>query len=495
MTLEKLALAAIAVTIPFGSTARAQDSEADAPGPILIVLNKSEAEAALVDPATYEVIDRLPTGDGPHEVAISPDGRFAYVADYGQDAPGNTITVLDLVDREVETTWDLLDYTRPHGIVTSADGGVVWVTVEGARAVLEIDAATGEIREVWRTDQDVSHMVASTPDESKLYVANIGSGSVSVIDRAVGSVTTIPTGEGAEGIGITPDGREAWVSNRGEGSISVIEVETDEVVATFPSGGEVPIRIEITPDGSEAWVSNAGTDAVTVFDVEDRTLQATLEVGAVPVGILISPDGTRAFVANTRADRVTVFDVASREKVGTFTTGIEPDGMAWRETPRSARRSAPPPAAEPADVESIDAIVTALYDVISGPAGERDWTRFRTLFAPGALLVPAAPGPEGSSPLRTLTVEGYVERTDEHFSRNAFYETEIARETSRFGNVASLMSAYESRRDPAEEPFSSGINAITLVSDGERWYVVSVAWDVDRAGNEIPFDFGSRSIE
>lgn len=326
MAHEVLALAALAAATLMGSAANAQE-------PLLVVLNKADDEAALVEPSTWEVVDRLSTGVGPHEVAISPDGRFAYVADYGRDTPGNTLTVLDLVEREVEATWDLLNYTRPHGIATSADGTAVWVTTEGARAVLELDAATGEIRQVWRTDQNVSHMVAPTPDEAKLYVANIGSGSVTVIDRADGSVTTIPTGAGAEGVDVTPDGREAWVTNRGEGTISVIDVDTDEILDTFSSGGGVPIRVRFTPDGREAWVSNAGSDSVTIFRVADRTLQATLEVGAVPVGILIVPDGTRALVANTRADRVTVFDVGTRERIETFTTGTEPDGMAWRAAP------------------------------------------------------------------------------------------------------------------------------------------------------------------
>lgn len=318
-----LVLAAMAASSLTGPPVAAQE-------PLLVVLNKADDEAALVDPATYEVVDRLPTGVGPHEVAISPDGRLAYVSDYGRDTPGNTITVLDLADRQVTATYGLVNYTRPHGIAASADGSVLWVTAEGARAVLELDAATGRIRQVWRTGQNVSHMVAATPDESKLYVANIGSGSVSVIDRGNGSVTTVPTGAGAEGIAVSPDGREAWVSNRGEGTVSVIDVGTDQVVATIPSGGEVPIRIAFTPDGAEAWVSNAGSDAVTVFRTAGRALDATLEVGAVPVGIVISPDGSRAFVANTRADRVTVFDVDSRQRIDAFSTGTEPDGMAWR---------------------------------------------------------------------------------------------------------------------------------------------------------------------
>jgi len=146
------------------------------------------------------------------------------------------------------------------------------------------------------------------------------------------------------------------------------------------------------------------------------------------------------------------------------------------------------PPADPADVESIDAILTALYDVISGPAGERDWDRFRSLLVPGALLVPAAPGRDGSARLRALTAEDYITWGSPFFRDNPFYEVEIGRRLDQYGNVASAMSAYASRRDPAEEPFQRGINAITLVSDGTRWYVVSIAWDVDREGNPLPED-------
>lgn len=145
------------------------------------------------------------------------------------------------------------------------------------------------------------------------------------------------------------------------------------------------------------------------------------------------------------------------------------------------------PAADPADVESIDAIVTAAYDVISGPAGPRDWDRLRSLFAPGATLVPTAPGPQGKTSPRVLTVEDFIRVAGASFSQNPFYEVETGRTSERFGNVASVMSGYASRRDPAdEEPFQRGVNAFTLLHDGERWYVLSIAWDIDRPGNPIP---------
>ncbi len=308
----------------------------------LVVLNKSDHEAALVDPATLEVLAKLPTGKGPHEAATSPDGRYAYVSNYGSFAvfregdrprmqPGSSITVLDLKARMVKATFDLGEYRQPHGIWVSRDGSRLWVTCEGNQAVLELEASSGKVLKAWKTNQQVSHMVVPTPDEQKLYVANIGSGSVSIINRSDDSLKSIPTGAGAEGIDVRPDGSEVWVTNRGANTVSVIRVADDSIVATFESGGQFPIRIKFTPDGKQAWVSNARSNTVAVFEVASRKLLDTIQVGAVPVGILMTPDGRRAFVANTNANQVTVIDVLQRRVLRSFTTGNEPDGMAWAE--------------------------------------------------------------------------------------------------------------------------------------------------------------------
>jgi YVTN family beta-propeller protein len=313
-------------------------------GGMLIVLNKSDHEAALVNPDTRTVMARLPTGKGPHEAAVSPDGRYAYVSNYGafgifregerpRMEPGSTITVLDLHARSVKATFDLGEYKQPHGLAVSENGKRLWVTVEGAQAVLELDARSGEVLRVWKTEAQVSHMVVVTPNQRKLYVANIGSGSVTVIDRSnpfpSRAVKSVATGAGAEGIDVSRDGKQVWVTNRGANTISVIDTATDAVLATFESGGAMPIRVKFTPDGRQAWVSNARSNAVTVFDAATRQLIGKIEVGAVPVGIQMTPDGKQAFVANTNDNKVTVIDMATRQVLGSFMTGTEPDGMAW----------------------------------------------------------------------------------------------------------------------------------------------------------------------
>ncbi len=168
-------------------------------------------------------------------------------------------------------------------------------------------------------------------------------------------------------------------------------------------------------------------------------------------------------------------------------TAAQQDQAAPSEKPAVAE-PAPIPAADPADVESIDAIVAALYDVISGPAGaERDWDRFRSLFAPGAVLSAMTPRADGSLPVRTFTPEQYVQLGGAFFKENPFYERETGRRLERFGNVANAMSAYASRHAPDDpEPFTRGINSITLLHDGTRWYVLSIAWDEAREENPLP---------
>ena len=164
-----------------------------------------------------------------------------------------------------------------------------------------------------------------------------------------------------------------------------------------------------------------------------------------------------------------------------FLVALPGAGLAQQEAAPAAA-----PAADPADVESIDAILAALYDVISGPAGERDWDRFRSLFAPNATLAPMAPRPDGSLRVQVITPEQYVQWGGAYFLENAFYEVEAGRELERFGNVANAMSFYESRRSPEEEPFTRGVNTITLLHDGTRWYVLSIAWDEVREGLAAP---------
>lgn len=163
--------------------------------------------------------------------------------------------------------------------------------------------------------------------------------------------------------------------------------------------------------------------------------------------------------------------------------------------PATLRAQAAPevPATAPADVASVDAIIAALYDVISGPAGEaRDWDRMRSLFFPAARLTATGVSPQtGEVRHMSVDLEGYIARSGPVLERDGFFEREIGRTEQRFGNVVHAFSAYDSKRTESDAaPFSRGINSIQLLHDGTRWWVVSVLWDTERPGNEIPAELG-----
>ncbi|HBD97303.1 MAG TPA: hypothetical protein DC060_03795 [Gemmatimonadetes bacterium] len=144
-------------------------------------------------------------------------------------------------------------------------------------------------------------------------------------------------------------------------------------------------------------------------------------------------------------------------------------------------------AADPADVESIDAIVAAVYDVISGDAGEaRDWDRWRSLFAEGATLSAVVASNDGYRRV-IMTPDSYVERSGASLEENGFVEAEINRVTEGYSMIAHAFSTYESYRSRADdEPFTRGINSFQLMKDGSRWWVVSIYWQGEGAANPIP---------
>ncbi len=174
------------------------------------------------------------------------------------------------------------------------------------------------------------------------------------------------------------------------------------------------------------------------------------------------------------------------------TLGALAGSLAALAAPGRAQTAAPSdtttPAAKPEDVASMDAIMHAIYASISGPAGPRDWPRFYSLFAPGARLIPTAHPKDGSAPhVNAMTPQQYVARVSPAFDKMPFYETEIGRTAETFGSVTQVFSAYASRHAPGDAtPFARGINSFQLFNDGTRWYVVTIYWEAERPGLEIP---------
>lgn len=145
------------------------------------------------------------------------------------------------------------------------------------------------------------------------------------------------------------------------------------------------------------------------------------------------------------------------------------------------------PPAVAGDVRSMDAIIHAAYDVISGPAGPRDWNRFNSLFAPGARLIRTQRDSGGATHLQPMSAHEFADRAGQYFMRSPFYEREIGREVNTFGAVTQAFSAYASRHAPGDaKPFAGGINSFQLFNDGTRWYIVTIYWDDEHPGTTIP---------
>jgi hypothetical protein len=158
-------------------------------------------------------------------------------------------------------------------------------------------------------------------------------------------------------------------------------------------------------------------------------------------------------------------------------------------TPTPAATPAAVPEANPADVASMDAIIKSVYDVISGDAGvKRNWDRFRTLFYPGARMIPTGKNPNtGKASGRDDAPEDYIKSSGPYLEEKGFHEREIGRRVEQFGNIAHVFSTYESKNKLSDaKPFMRGINSIQLLNDGKRWWVLTIAWSQETAESPIP---------
>lgn len=301
--------------------------------PSLLVLNKEDATLSIIDPASGKTLANVPTGEGPHEIAVSADGRFAYVGNYGARTPGNTISIVDLGKRGA-SVFDISPLQRPHGIHVGADGKV-YFTAETNKIVARYDPASNRIDWMIGTGQNTTHMVMLTKDMNRMVTANIASDTMTIMDRVPGPVgwnaTVIPVGKGPEGFDVSPDGRELWAANSRDGSISIVDLSSKKVAKTVDVQTKRSNRLKFTPDGKLVLVSDLESGDLIVLDAASRQERKRMKLGRAPEGILIQPDGSRAYIAISGENRVDVLDLKTLEVADHIKTGRGPDGMAWVE--------------------------------------------------------------------------------------------------------------------------------------------------------------------
>lgn len=301
---------------------------ADTPQTALLVLNKGDNALAIIDPKSNQIVGRVPTGDNPHEVAVSADGRSAFATNYG--ARGNTITAIDLV-AQTGRTLAIGTLQRPHGIFFA--DGKVYFTAEGSQMIGRLDPKTEKVDWTFSTGQGGTHMVAVRADNNRIYTANIGSNSIGIIDRAgeKWTQTLISAGGGPEGFDLSPDGKELWTGHSQDGGVTIIDLATKKATQTMPGVGARLNRLKFTRDGKNVLVSDYSSGSVIVLDAASRKEVKRLKLGGSVTGILIPPTGDRAYAAVSSDGEVAVIDLKTWAVTGRIKTGSDPDGMAWAE--------------------------------------------------------------------------------------------------------------------------------------------------------------------
>jgi YVTN family beta-propeller protein len=349
-------LSALAVTFALCVSATAQES--------LLVLSKRDHTLAVVDAASLKVVEKFPSGDDPHEVIASADGRTAWISNYGFGSL-HTLTAIDLAGHKSLPAVDLGPLSGPHGLDFVA--GKVWFTAEGAKAIGSYDPDKGKIDFVLGTGQNRTHMIYVLPDAQYIVTTNVSSGTVSLIDKEAVRMgpppgappgtgppgmgpagggnagppppqppprydwnqTVVKVGNGSEGFDLSPDLKEIWTANAQDGTISVIDRGLKTVVATLAADVRGANRLKFTPDGAHVLVSTLAGRDLTVLDARKRTVVKRVAIGHGAAGILIEPNGNRAFVACGPDNYVAVIDLKTLTVTGHIEAGGEPDGLAW----------------------------------------------------------------------------------------------------------------------------------------------------------------------
>jgi YVTN family beta-propeller protein len=301
-------------------------------GPKLVVLNKEDATLVTVDPASGRILGTVPTGDGPHEVAVSDDGKMAFVGNYGgAQGPGSTISVIDLSAMKEVRRFDTKPLLRPHGVFFR--DGKLYFTAETHRIVGRYDPAANQVDWLLGTGQAGTHMVWVNRDATRIYTCNIGSDSITIIERGANpnawNETVVPVGKGPEGFDVSPDGRELWAAHSRDGGASIVDLEQKKVVGTIDLQTKRSNRLKFTPDGKLALVSDLDAGELLVIDVPTRKVTKKIPLGRMVEGILMDPDGSRAFVAVNGANHIAVIDLKTLTVTRRLDTGKGPDGMAW----------------------------------------------------------------------------------------------------------------------------------------------------------------------
>ncbi|MSQ19928.1 MAG: YncE family protein [Betaproteobacteria bacterium] len=303
----------------------------------LIAVDKVGGKVRFYDPVSFKEIGALDVDKLPHEVAIAPDHRTAYVSIYGpgifgnNPTPAQTIAVIDLDARSVRDTISVAPYFAPHGMMVAADGRL-WVSCDASAKIVVVNPATKKVEEAFDTGSTGSHWITMTPDGAKIYVSN-KTASVGVFDVAlrklVKSIELPSAKQGTEGIAVSPDGKRVLVVDNFDARVHVIDTATDQIVESVELQGNPPtnpkrsrnMRIRFSLDGRFVVTANFASGVIYIHDATDLGRQTPMVVAKGPMGFAFAPDLKTAIVANHDSGIATVFDLEARKVLGYFDGG------------------------------------------------------------------------------------------------------------------------------------------------------------------------------
>ena len=315
----------------------------ETPHGTIVASNMRDNSATIIDAASGKVLATVPTGEAPHEVAATHDGKWAVVSNYGvRERPGNSITVIDIARLNVARTIDLGDYRRPHGMAFFPGDTLLAVTSEVSQAVLLVDFRAGRVIGTVPTGQRASHMLAMSAAGDELFTTNIIDHSISRLDvgkRATRAI--IPVAKLPEGIAISPDGKRVWVGSNRDSVVLVVDTDAGHVVDTLRGFG-MPYRMALSRDGHSAIITDPVRGEVRIYEASSRrqrtlisiprdSIVATAEVpgSPSPEGVTTSADGRWAFVTLQGRNLVAMIDLERGVIAGYAPTGTWSDGIAY----------------------------------------------------------------------------------------------------------------------------------------------------------------------
>jgi DNA-binding beta-propeller fold protein YncE len=292
----------------------------------VLVVSRDEKALKSFDASTYELQFAVALPGDPHHVVASPDGRFAYSADF--EGRNNTVSIVDLAKGERVDGIKMDPSYKPHDLAITRDGTKLYVTCEGSKVAVEVDLVERKVARRFKLNALNLHNLALSPDERYLFVTSQWDNNVSIVDLEAGKFDrAIATGNGAEGVAVTPDGKEAWVVNRVWQTLAIIDVPARKRVETM-SCTHNPMRVVITPDGKTVIVSAGRSGEVVLIDRAKREEVARVSTGDFPVGMALTQDASRLYVANMNGGDVGVVDLRKRELIHRFEVGAKPEGIA-----------------------------------------------------------------------------------------------------------------------------------------------------------------------